>query len=330
MLQTNDSCLIGDVNKIQIANDTIYLQSKQEILIFSPQGKWLSSFANQGQGPKEYLTISSLRIKNSNIYILDQTGRKIISYDLHGNYINSWKLDNHYVDFFILDDSYFVLASQNFNNSGYQFMFLNSETGQIDAKFGKYNFISTTWHYSCIPFAGLENKSLIVNIPYSYTNYKLNIENYSPFITFDFNTDDKIPQGNDEEIDIDKMWDMTRPKLGNTLKLFMGVEHLSYFTSTDDAYYLSFILTSIRGGSHKNIVKFDKKFNQIGNILLGFEYLSDFPYLEEYNYIWDGKIVSVRYAETLLQTDKDLGLSHWKSKGLTEDSNPVVLIWTLK
>lgn len=120
-LETNDSCLIGHVKDIQIADSFIFVLDKKQpvIFIFDRYGNYLSKIDRQGQGPGEYGWIVQFYYNENrkSISVCTASGScKIIEYDLLGNLINE------------LNNNYFVRDLYQFDNGKY----LVSRIGRID------------------------------------------------------------------------------------------------------------------------------------------------------------------------------------------------------
>ena len=79
-LETNDSCLIRNINKIFYIDDKIIIGSDDSILFFDKTGKFKYKIDHKGEGPKEYISLSDYDIcrKGGIISILDTRGKKII------------------------------------------------------------------------------------------------------------------------------------------------------------------------------------------------------------------------------------------------------------
>jgi hypothetical protein len=97
-LETNDECLIKQIDKVVFDNDKIFVldcQGNKKILVFDRQGKFIYTVGKTGQGPGEYSEISDfcLDTQNKTIYLL--CGRnKIIQYDCYnGDFIGKKQLD---------------------------------------------------------------------------------------------------------------------------------------------------------------------------------------------------------------------------------------------
>ena len=81
-LETSDHCLISKIDKIEIADNCIYIQDNlaQSIYIFDMEGKYINKINRRGQGPGEYANLSYMTVTDSTIVILDHHTRKCFEY----------------------------------------------------------------------------------------------------------------------------------------------------------------------------------------------------------------------------------------------------------
>jgi hypothetical protein len=91
-LETNKDCLIGDIQKLVIYDNKIFILSRN-IYCFNMKGKFIYSISNKGKGPKEFLKLQDFSINDSLLYLYDNFGRKLNIYNVNnGAYINSIKV----------------------------------------------------------------------------------------------------------------------------------------------------------------------------------------------------------------------------------------------
>ena len=133
-LEMTSESVIGDVSKVVIGNERIYVLSliDPRIFIFSLDGKYINSL-KRGNGPGEVLFVSDFEYRNNNLYVLDNY-RSIKQYDSDGNYIaEKYKLDSPYLSFTQVDDDCLWLFDSNINGKSNHFLDYQSET---DSTFG--------------------------------------------------------------------------------------------------------------------------------------------------------------------------------------------------
>ncbi len=323
VLETNDTSIIKHVNRLIMDVHTLYIQDGNEILAFSEDGTYQQSYNHYGQGPEEYLEIKSFRVNHDKLYILDKLSQRIMVYELSdGKYDRTIKLPYEFVDFWVYPDGEIVLASGNYNSSMSNFVWIDSTTGDIQSTQIAYNNAHTVELWDYVPFAGILNDELIVNIPFGMTNYQLTKHSAIPYFNFSFNTDAQLPKVPNENIDISEFSDQTR----NT----SVVRQLGYYAHTSSSNYLCFKLFGSIGGFMDYLVKFNNDGEQEAITMIGAEIFKEYPYLLSIHSIIDNNLISITNSATLLRLDASNDSSYWTERGLTEDSNPVVSIYTLK
>jgi hypothetical protein len=83
-LETDDEALIGEIDKIEIRNNRIYIMDhlSQSVYIFDMGGKYLNKKTAIGQGPGEYANLSYMTVTDSSLIIIDHYMEKQIEYRL--------------------------------------------------------------------------------------------------------------------------------------------------------------------------------------------------------------------------------------------------------
>lgn len=84
MLETTDESLIGQIEKLQVFNDTIYILDRRKhpgLYIFDLSGRYLGRVGSVGQGPQEYNEPTDFDVSSDSIYILDQYKARLHVFD---------------------------------------------------------------------------------------------------------------------------------------------------------------------------------------------------------------------------------------------------------
>jgi hypothetical protein len=106
--------VIGDISKIQISDDNIYLMSGSDGLVkrFDMTGKFLNSYGNSGRGPKEYLRGSAFTTtaNDDKIIIFRSAMDSYLVFESDGNYVETvdFPVSRTMFDFRSLTDSAFL------------------------------------------------------------------------------------------------------------------------------------------------------------------------------------------------------------------------------
>lgn len=119
-LETNDTCLIGDIDKLILHDSLFYLlDTKQNsVSIFNQEGKFIQNIKRIGRGPGEYLYVYDFTINeyDHTIELLDPFG-KLIIFNLDGTHKESIRLPHPpaaYHKFFLLNqDSILFFTNSN-------------------------------------------------------------------------------------------------------------------------------------------------------------------------------------------------------------------------
>ena len=111
-LETNDSVIIGKIDKAILYKDRIYiatLYSTQAVYIFNLQGKFLHKINNIGRGPEEYLQLSDIFIDQNKqtLNLLSRIDAKLLTYDINNlNIIKSSPLPKAFYNMIALKNHY--------------------------------------------------------------------------------------------------------------------------------------------------------------------------------------------------------------------------------
>ncbi len=89
-LETNDSCLIGHIDKVVIYNNRFYILDKEKsktLFIFDSLGKLVKKINREGKGPGEYSTPDDFVIdkEEKTVEIYNRALKKILKFNMMGN-----------------------------------------------------------------------------------------------------------------------------------------------------------------------------------------------------------------------------------------------------
>jgi len=126
LLETNDSCLVGEIKKMQVYDQFIFILDKniaKSLLVFDREGRFIRKIGGIGGGPGEYVepTDFTLDTENRTIFVLDKHTKRINKYDLiTGNFLYSINLQNslnsEHVEIIggkLYADAYFYMHSED-------------------------------------------------------------------------------------------------------------------------------------------------------------------------------------------------------------------------
>jgi hypothetical protein len=151
LLETNESCLIGSINKMRVSDKYIFILDTdiaKGLFVFDKKGNFVRKIGNAGHGPGEYVNPSDFTIsyENNTIYILDYASNRINKYNLStGIFIKSINIDGsvrsnniEYVGGKLYADAYF----SNHSDSNYLLRVIQETTGKEEKQYlniAKYN-----------------------------------------------------------------------------------------------------------------------------------------------------------------------------------------------
>lgn len=93
ILETNNDCLIGFIDELQVFDGFIYILDQRiakNLYVFDHEGRFVRKIGSLGNGPGEYVRILdfTLDTKNRNIFLLDEMNR-IYKYKFDGTYVHT-------------------------------------------------------------------------------------------------------------------------------------------------------------------------------------------------------------------------------------------------
>ncbi len=91
-LETSDEILLGDINQIEIFDDSIYILCNSGLYVFDLFGNYIKSIGNRGNGPGEFISPYSFWIdkKENFVFILDRQLNRLQKYNIENlDYIES-------------------------------------------------------------------------------------------------------------------------------------------------------------------------------------------------------------------------------------------------
>ena len=209
-LETNDNCLIGQIVKITIKNNLIFVNdNNNKLFVFNDEGKFLNQIGSVGQGPGELITLYDFYIDDQYVYIKDMLRRRFTKYTYDGKLQEIIDLDDvlqYYVCFTLLNDGNLLLQSMNGPEMEYNYRIVNpAKKYRIEKECLPFRFIATTWSSPSESQMGSNKNATYALALFSDTIYKYENGNLRPDIVFQGNLK-KLRSGQGELIDnISKM-----------------------------------------------------------------------------------------------------------------------------
>lgn len=215
-LETNDSCLIKYISKIEIVDSLILVLSDERLFCFNYLGKYKYSLSNKGNGPGEYIRLNTFIVnrREKTVYLFDEYKRSILIYNLNGKYLSEKRYSKNVFSFLhdaiLLDNDNLVEENYVYNNLNCVFSILNLKEGKRESLYKFPVKTKRTAEFIGMHVVSGYNGSLKLIIPfdnkiYTIKNNKLkpvytiattrkilpekkikNIDNFSSFLFLDF------------------------------------------------------------------------------------------------------------------------------------------------
>lgn len=336
-LETNENCMIGHINQLKIFKDYIIVLDgsiAKSIFIFNRDGKYLRKIGNIGLGPGEYKRVHmfSLDEENDRILVLDGNLRKIITYTLDGEFVTEYfHQEKSIFQFCIFNEKIFldhILSNQNISEYYLSIINLNGKTedelfptnvygkGFSHALNMSNNFFKSDYELRYIR-------------PFFDTIFTINSDSFKPFITLE--TKNHLNPEDMEYINNLKHSEM-KTYLSRECSKFISIFN---YIETQDLIYLTY----------RNNLRTYKLFyyTLINEIICTEKLIDDITYIKFPDFITKDKNCFVSVIENdflgnlheliLRCKSSEINISESnrrKIDSLTEDSNPVIIIYKTK
>lgn len=344
-IETDTAFLIDEVQKMIVAYDKFYFQCNNKILVFNGHGHPLFKIDNVGKGPGEYVAIGDIILDDSILELFDSKQRKIIQYDENGRYLNEWRCGIDAYSFVKLNSdlyAFYVGAGGYYNKTNKKLLVFSKKRGKVID-----GFIETPdYEMEYMHFADLINFQQYkddVNFLYSFndTIYAISGDGISPKYFIDFGKyrlPNRYLEGKYNGIEA---FFSDCLKSGSAFKLMGFFESDEYIISSffyNGFNYIHFYYSK----RNSNVKVVSKYFDDL--LKKGIEFKASFYNLPVT--VKDNKTYTVTDAyELMAKVDSlksNLPVRDWEIfseenadlielyKNISIDSNPVLLIGTLK
>lgn len=90
-LETSPVSLISNINRIEMNDSIIFVSEFGKLYTFTREGEFVSQISRKGEGPEEYIVLSSFYIDNKKqqVTIIDNYKNVLINYDFYGKYLST-------------------------------------------------------------------------------------------------------------------------------------------------------------------------------------------------------------------------------------------------
>lgn len=324
--------MVGHIDELLCVNGVFVVVDKygtRRIQTFDSNGKFISKISALGNGPHEYISVRDVCITpQGNIGIVDTQKRRILEFTVDGRYVSAIPLScmPAYVEFLNNDtlvlnvscntnneddrinESEIIISDRNKNSIGYFGEDMLYKTNRSDYAM----IMQQVYKYGGSVYCTLLEDNVI---------YQIDGARMKPKYTLKMAPDDLIP-----------MWDEKAHNRDDFMTWFNKQPHFYSFMEFED-------FTLLRYSREKNLIPlllYDHKKKQVFEL----EVSDDEPLLSYYfslNAVMDDghSIVTWNSASKVKYREEhgpeiDNGLLKEACKGLTEESNPLLFVFTFK
>ena len=193
-LETTDESIIGEINKLEIVHDTLYiLDDDQDIIfLFDKTGKYITRIADIGRGPEEYLRIDDFHIDGDIIYVVAGGNQKVFCYDLQGKFLSSFSTE--FSANRIATDSNYIYVYYNFSHhENYNVATYNKKDYTLHQRYKYYPPQQAGTGYGARAWTGCGNE-VYASFPYGYNIYQLFPDTCKIIAAYDFGEKNMFPK----------------------------------------------------------------------------------------------------------------------------------------
>lgn len=147
-LETNDSLIIGNIRRLVVINDTMYIwdDTSDEVFLFNSFGRYISKISKKGRADDEYVRIMDFFVnpKSSNIYIYSDANQSIYEYNSQAKLLSKIDIPFTIRSFAVLDDftSYYsgVIPNGSYDEGSIQYSYRGVYQGNVNCQLPFYFF----------------------------------------------------------------------------------------------------------------------------------------------------------------------------------------------
>ncbi len=314
-LETNDDCLISNLSKM-IKHDRLYIQDNHRILVFDPDGGYLSQVNRRGRGPEEYPEIRDFSVFNDKIYVLSRVNKSIYVYDSAGLFEGRYRLNDWYDRLYVQSAECVWLYSGFSNGQKYNIILYNPVLDSYPAAYAPYgeNQGYSTQYDVFHP----TSDGLIVTLPFDYHLYRLTAEGMEPVCELTFKRHSLDKQGKDFVETAEK----TRNK--------EVVRHIKQVDVTVDRIYVEFDLFYEGRGIKSHLSRIDRQTHLAQSCLLEDVSNGEYPFISMPKGMTDGIMQTVYGPASVKGLIEYYKVDVTKYGDLSIDNNPVLFEYRLK
>jgi hypothetical protein len=323
-LETTEDNLIGDISAIEVTDSRIYVLDKRmrkACFVFDREGKYIGKIDRMGRGPGEYTYIQDMQVHDGLVYFLTFPNAVMV-YTEEGKFVKKHDLKDRFNHFMMLDENTIWLSSEKSNDTGYEFILYDCNTGEYVAQvdpFEKRN----EFGYQFQPFTVVDEGDIWTTKRFGSTIYSLTEDALTPLYDFKFNTKEQIPDNYEEIPASDLYLQLTQQNVVSKIEAFAkrGDDILALLPETAGPTKQLF--------SH--IIRYDTKSGEIFRTKLGYEEDAvKYLFTSGPGYFGEDFMVTSYPAFAVIDLDEHYSLGMFDEGEISPDDNPLLFFWTFK
>ncbi|WP_439489997.1 6-bladed beta-propeller [Algoriphagus sp.] len=189
-LETNAESLLGKISKVQQIEEQWYIHSMSKLFVFNTNGDFTYTIGEIGNGPGELSEVTDFWFDSGQkqIIVLDNSGRKIVIFNLTGEFQKEIGINSHPQGIAKSNNEFLQFLNRSVSdfesNDSYDVALLD-ENGVVKRTFFPSTPEYTTWYMPNIIFYEFDGK---VNYFDYWRNqiYTWNEEEFIPYLKIDF------------------------------------------------------------------------------------------------------------------------------------------------
>lgn len=308
-LETNNSCLIGEISKIQYIDDRIYILDmlNNALFVFDKEGNFKDRLRKIGNAPGEYIRIMDFFVHDSCIYIMDFSKRAILAYDQNMEFINSVKYETLGSRFILSDDIIYLYNEPSGARNDFYFSSIDLRSGEVAHHISR-RFLSHKYNWSEANTFAMSD-GLYASPKYGNIIYRNENNNFDPVYRIRFSKGN-FPEG--ENVNDYDIADSSFP--------YIIREH---FFISDKYLIIDYFYNESR-----HFCFYDKRKQTLRNGIVENDLLKDFRFFPRWHN--DNFLIEEVAAYHIVTYFSSLANYNNQLKETKDDDNPIIVIYTLK
>ncbi len=143
-LETNDSCLIRTVNRVEQHNSVYYINTVWALYAFSEEGRYLNSFGKKGRGPGEFGFIKDFTVHREKdlVLLLTYNPNSVYLFTKSGQFLSAFPVEESSLqEIEFGDNDEIVLMCDNMDGTAaYSYLYYNLSGELLDSRPQYYKF----------------------------------------------------------------------------------------------------------------------------------------------------------------------------------------------